>query len=408
MKKLISIILILIIPTLVFGYNTTFMEPGGDADFLVGTTNGFWFSASNAGSIIATDFVHGSHVKSLSFVAGATTHNVAKKFVLADSGTRISAYFYFVAFPSVTVSQILRSLDITGGLINFSLKVTSAGVLQLFETTNQIGSDGPTLSTGQWYRISIAYTITNTTNNRFEVFVNGVSAISVTNATITNVGSNFLQLGGLSGNTGLDFRSSDHYIDNSNSLTDTGNIWVTAKRPFTNGTANNFSTQIGVGGSGYGSGHSPQVNERPLSTTNGWSMVGAGSAVTEEYNIEGRTVGDIPVQTYDTIVDTEGWASMSSLVGETVQLIKNGVNYPKAITSSATMYFATTTSPSSTYPAGTGADIGMTTDTSLTTVSLYESGVLTAFIPGTAPPPHADVVIGKSNVVIGNSNVVIP
>ena len=33
----------------------TFAEPGGDADFLVGTTNGFW--TANAGSTIATDFV---------------------------------------------------------------------------------------------------------------------------------------------------------------------------------------------------------------------------------------------------------------------------------------------------------------------------------------------------------------
>ena len=58
---------------------------------------------------------------------------------------------------------------------------------------------------------------------------------------------------------------------------DPGAILVTAKRPFTNGTTEDgFTTQIGASGSGYGSGHTPQVNERPLSQTNGWSVIGAG------------------------------------------------------------------------------------------------------------------------------------
>lgn len=144
------------------------------------------------------------------------------------------------------------------------------------------------------------------------------------------------------------------------------------------GTTNGFTTQIGAGGSGYGSGHSPQVNERALSTTNGWSMVGAGSAVTEEYNIENIATGDTNL-TGATIVDWLGWASMSSLVGETVQMVVGGANFAQAITSTATLY--TKMKGSTTYPVGTGTDIGITTDTSLTTVSLYECGIIVAYIP---------------------------
>ncbi len=173
-------------------------------------------------------------------------------------------------------------------------------------------------------------------------------------------------------------RLSDIYIDSSNSLTDTGDVWVTAKRPNANGTTNGFSTQIGAGGSGYGTGHSPQVNERALSNTNGWSMIGAGSAVTEEYNIENKSTGDIDISSA-TIVDWLGWADMKSLAGETVQVILDGVNTAQAITSSETLYFKV--KGSATYPSGTGADIGITTDTSLTTVSLYECGVVVAYIP---------------------------
>lgn len=74
-----------------------------------------------------------------------------------------------------------------------------------------------------------------------------------------------------------------------------------------------------------------------------------------------------------------GWATMKSLASETVQMILNGVNFAQAITSTATLYIKI--KGSTTYPTGAGADIGITTDTSLTTVSLYECGVIVAYIP---------------------------
>ena len=352
---------------------TTFLEPGGDADFLVGATNGFWaFSAG--GATVATDFVHGNHIKSRKYTStGSAVYVRTPNGAVNDSGTRISMYIYLVALPTGT-SVLFRP-----GTTVWQMKITSAGVLQLFNATVQIGTNGATLSTGQWYRISIALTVTSTTVNRFEVFVDGVSSISVTNATLSGTGTSNFQIGNTSNDATLNFRSSDHYIDNSNSLTDTGNIWVTAKRPVSNGTTNGFSTQIGSGGSGYGSGHSPQVNERALSTTNGWSMVGAGSAVTEEYNVEGKAVGDLSV---GTVIDWLGWASMSSLAPETLYMIVGGASVAQAITSTITLY--TKIKGSSTYPAGAGTDIGITTDTTATTVSLYECGVIVAYIPTTA------------------------
>ena len=45
----------------------TFLEPGGDADFLVGTTNGFWNGAGGTVPTVGTDFVHGSHKKSIKY-----------------------------------------------------------------------------------------------------------------------------------------------------------------------------------------------------------------------------------------------------------------------------------------------------------------------------------------------------
>lgn len=354
---------------------TTFLEPGGDADFLVGTTNGFWRSGS---ATIATDYVHGGHIKSLSSTTGSYGAAVESKIgTSADAGTRVSAYFYIVSLPSSVNTNLIAHTNASSKA--FSIVITPSGVLRVQNNSGtQIGSDGATLSTGTWYRISVAYTITSTTVNRIEIFVNGVSNISITNGTLSYTGNTTVTFGNVTSATGNSIRMSDFYIDNSSSLTDPGNIWVTAKRPVSNGTTNGFTTQIGSGGSGYGTGHSPQVNERPLSTTNGWSIVGAGSAVTEEYNIEGKSVGDIDISTA-TIVDWLGWASMKSLVGETVNMIIDGASVAQAITSSTTLY--TKIKGSATYPAGTGTDIGIQTDTSLTTVSLYECGVIVAYTP---------------------------
>lgn len=365
---------------------TTFLEPGGDATFNVATTTagGFWGVKTNLPDI-ATDFVHGSHINSIKYRPGFADVIRTPTGTISDAGSRISYYIYLNVLPSATA--IITGILSGGGGV-FLLKITSAGVLQFFGVGSQMGTDGATLATGRWYRLSIAYTITSSVTNEFRLFVDGSSSISVSNFSLDNLtGSDNFRLGNANTNATLDFRTSDHYADDSSSLTDTGDIFVTAKRPNANGTANNFSTQIGAGGSGYGTGHSPQVNERPLSTTNGWSMVGAGSAVTEEYNIEGKSTGDIDISGA-TIIDYSGWAYISALVGETIQMIVNGVNFAQAITSTNTMY--TKVAGSTTYPAGTGADIGITTDTSLTTVSLFEAGIMVAYIP---PPPQWNVVI---------------
>jgi hypothetical protein len=358
---------------------TKFLEPGGDATFNVATTTagGFWTSINGSSSVsLETTIKNGSHINSIRsgapFNNGSLTTAVG---TLAAAGSRISFYLYIVTFPSSTN----RIATDDNGV--FGISLISSGVLRM--TTNngatQIGSDGATLSTGIWYRISLALTITDGTHNRFELFKDGVSTISITNATIVGGPNiNNLKIGSIDGASSTDICLSDIYIDNSAALTDPGNIWVTAKRPNANGTTNGFSTQIGAGGSGYGTGHSPQVNERALDTTNGWSMIGAGSAVTEEYNIESKSTGDINISTA-TIIDWLGWVDIKSLAGETVQIVLDGANTAQAITSTETLY--TAIKGSTIYPTGTGADIGVITDTSLTTVSLYECGIIVAYIP---------------------------
>lgn len=357
---------------------TKFIEPGGDATLNTETTsNGGMWKAVDARAV-ATDIVHGSHISSLSFLN--STRSLTSTAAFADSGSRVSFYVYFVALPTNAVQSFFAALTLNLGAIVFTVRLTSAGRLQLWNAeTAQIGLSGSTLSTGRWYRISLAYTITSTTINEFRLFLDGVQDISVSNGTLATTNSaEFVISNGVTGSdVTLNYRTSDHYVDNSSSLTDTGDVWVTAKRPFSNGTTNGFTTQIGSGGSGYGTGHTPQVNERPLSTTNGWSMLGAGAAITEEYSIEGRAIGDINL-TGATIVDFVGWVYASSLLSETAQIVVANVNSNISLTSTNTMF--TKVAGSTTYPVG-GTDIGIITSTTLTTVSLFESGIMVAYNP---------------------------
>ncbi len=352
-----------------------FLEPGGDADFGVALWAGV-----NGTPAVATDFVHGTHVKSIKYATGGVGDTVnSVDGVLADAGGRISWWVYLNALPNATSTILQASTTGFGGTV-FRLRMTSAGTLQLVSGV-QLGSDGATLATGQYYRISIAWTITSTSVNEFRIFVNGVSSISVTNGTLANNAVAVFAIGNWSANATLDMRSSDHYVDDSSALTDPGNIWVTAKRPNANGTTNGFTTQIGAGGSGYGSGHSPQVNERPQSDTNGWSMIGAGSAVTEEYAIEGKATGDIAIGASDTIVDFMGWVRAKALASETASIVVAGATSNISLTS--TIAYFLKVAGSSTYPGG-GTDIGIITSTTVTTVSLYECGIIVAYIPGAA------------------------
>src|SRR3989344_6222174 len=297
----IAVLLALLLPAFASA-TTTFLEPGGDADLNIT----LW--TSTLAQTAVSDIVHGTHKRSLRGVPGVRSR-VQKNNACSDAGTRVSFYIYLVALPNATVPVYMTNSGLGSPTFgdHTRIQISSTGVLSLRYSGSNIGSNGPTLNTGRWYRISLAYTIDSTTVNRFEAFVDGVSAVSVTNATLDAVGGVHCRFTTNDNtNATIDNRYSDIYVDNSSSLTDPGNIWVTAKRPNANGTTNDFVTQVGSGGSGYGTGHSPQVNERAIRETNGGSVVATGGT-TEEYNIENRETGDINIgPATATIIDYMG------------------------------------------------------------------------------------------------------
>lgn len=358
---------------------TTFIEPGSDA------TQDLSMWISSVGTVASDNAQFHTGLSSIKFStgAGATTASLlSPNNILVDSGSQFSCYFMFDTLPSGNTNFI--SITVTGGGAQIlNVQLNTAGKVRNNPPGGTAVNGNATLSINTWYRISVSYFVTNTTTFGFNVYVNGVLDSTVNAGTLTSTTGTRVRLQCASAaGANVNFWFDDIYTStggaSSGSQPDTGDIRCTAKRPFSNGTTNGFTTQIGSGGSGYGTGHAPQVNERPLSTTNGWSMIGAGSAVTEEYNIESSSVGDVDISTA-VLIDYMGWVYASAALSETGNLILNNNTSNISLTSSNTMF--TIIAGSAIYPAGSGKDIGIITSVTVTTVSLYECGIVFAYTP---------------------------
>jgi len=376
-----------------------FMDSGGDATNatsgntnLITTSGGFYSATSGTVAYDTTNTNTGPG--SIKFTTGGSgaVATVNANGILADAGRRISVYYYFTtAFSNLSAADNIMSIQTSGGTQMFALQVTTGGVLKLVAGTGSgtvIGT-GATLTTGSWYRISVGYKVTNATTYAIKVYVNGSSSISVSNSTTlgTNTSSNIV-LGWTIASVGNNqvMNIDDVYVDSDADLSDTGDVHVTAKRPNANGAANGFTTQIGSGGSGYPGGcsapscHASQVNERPLSTTNGWST--ASNATTEEYTVEGAGVGDVNIPSNAGLISDQSWIYLhSSAVCTTgnAKIVNNGVSTNITLPTSNAML--TNYASITTFPSGNTA-VGITTcTTGAPTVQLFEAGIQVAYIP---------------------------
>jgi hypothetical protein len=361
---------------------TTFAESGTDA------TQDLTFYSTAVGAVTsATDQAH-TGPRSLKFFTSspaATATLITRAGILDDTGSQVSVWFRFDAAP--TAQRVFFSLRNASDQPVCLVEMRTDRTLSLSPSGATAAVGSTVLSVDTWYRLSVSYYITNTTTFQFRLYVNGVLEATANAGTLARTGTSLVGLSIVS-NVGA---NKTHWFDDlvvltggasSGSQPDPGttsanSLRVTNKRPLSNGTTNGFTTQIGAGGSGYGSGHAAQVNEQPLSTTNGWSMVGAGAAVTEEFTIEGSTVGDQSLAGYG-IVDYVGWLYAKSSGSQTAQIKVGGATSNISLTTTNTMFLKA--AASTTFPAG-GTDIGIVTATDLQTVSLYEAGALFVIEP---------------------------
>lgn len=377
--------------------NTKFIESGTAA------TRGFEFwtggtSLGSTGALTSDTQAIFSSVRSIKAATGSGADGAAfcvANAVMADAGRRFTFGFRFTGTPAPATNgaEFATVVNTGAGQLVFMIGLTSANkLIVLSDNHSNLATGTAVLATSTDYRISCAYTITSTTVNTITVRLYDSSntlldTITVTNGTLVVASGDAFVFGfrvnGSNAGANLNAWGAHFYIDDG-TAGDIGNIRVTAKRPFSNGTSVQFTTQIGSGGSGYGSGHTPQVNERPLSTTNGWSLTNTTKS-TEEYNIEGVTVGDVNL-IGASIVDYTGWiySQVNSTANSPVHhIIVN--NVATTITEATSAGLFTKIAGSTTYPAGTGTDIGI--DAQYTTTghltSLFEAGIIIAYTPAT-------------------------
>lgn len=375
---------------------TKYIDPCGDADGGVGLL----VSATSGTTAVAASqaVVRGWHKYSYfhSIVSGSSYCEVTT--ALGTTSGRININIYVTAYPSSL--NTMAVLTQTGlGTAVLELKMNTDGTIQLWNSsTAQIGVSTAAIPLNRWVRVTLLYSLTSTTVNQIILLINGQTTNNLTNTTLTAVTPVDLLWGNISGN-GQQFYTSDIYIDDSAAMTDPGDIWITARRPFSNGSLNQFATAGSA--SAYGTGHASYVNERPLNTTDKLTVTPV-AVQTEEYTVEAKNNGDVDIS-LATIIDYVAWAN--ALIASTAntpvsKVICNNVGTTVTLTTAAAFYFSAFAG-SSTYPAG-NTDVGFsqqfTTTGALTT--LNECGLLFA-VTFPASPGAADVLPRTFNKFVG-------
>jgi len=339
----------------------------------------------------STQSIFGS-IRSMSFTSGSGNDQgyagvgLNQQYV-SDSGTRITFGFRYSGTLSVSGGGAdLINFATTGGVNVFSVGINNSGILVILSANSGPASALATgthaISVNTDTRIAVAYTITSTTVNAIQVYVNGVLDINVSNLTLNANNSARLYFGwGNINEPGANVIGyvAHIYIDQG-TTGDPGNIRTTVKRAFSNGT--NIAWATSGSGSGYGSGHASFINGRPPSTSNIVSVTPTTAKI-DEYNVEGVAAGDVNL-TGLTLVDWMGWINAEAASTANTPAMKIIVaNVSTTITIQTGYVLFTHPVGSTTYPAGTGTDIGMSAGYTTTghLVSMDAAGVTIAYIP---------------------------
>lgn len=361
MKRLVCLML------MVFGWAMSvdaavlFMDAGSDATFDLSP-----WDVNTGGNTSSTDSVYTGPRA----IKMPSSGELGKYSSLSSTAGRISLRFY----PSTSVSSgggplvyLRDSSDVGQFIVNV---IGSDKSLKLsYRNGNSDDGSGGVWTLDAWNRVSVAYTITSQTVNEVRVFLNGTLVISASNLNLTDFSaapSRFLLFGASDIATYFD----DIYTDDSNSLTDTGDIRVTAKRPSAN-NVNNFTTAVGANPSNRWT----NVNERPLSETNGWEDLILSDR--ENYGIEASSAGDVDL-TGVTLVARGAWIWAKGTTGGlgTPAITDNGADTGITLTS-AGKFFAVFTA-TSTYPSDV-ATIGILGAGTTDNTFLYEAGMMIAY-----------------------------
>lgn len=208
--------------------NVLFAEPGTDA------THNFQAYSVTIGMFSSDTTQKNTGPRSIKLNTGKApgTDAYVQKDSLVGNSARISTYVRFASFPDSN-STILKVGNSKGDGV-FSIAVTPAGYLQLLNwkvsDVVQLGPMGTfRLDAGVWYRLGLAYDLTDATHYTARVFVNGAEDISVKDSpALTTVDPTLVRWGwvwtGSEYGAGKVLNIDDIYVDDSNSGRDAGDV----------------------------------------------------------------------------------------------------------------------------------------------------------------------------------------
>lgn len=273
-----------------------FIESGGDA------TGGIEFYSFSVGTNVPTSSttVAKTGSRSIRFQGNGKSY-LTKLGVMADAGRRIQAHFRLTALP---LNSYVPIIEVTKGNSEvYSVRLNSAGKVQLFASGVLVATGTTTIATGTWYKIALSFAITSATVNSAKVWLDAALEATGTNVTLGVTGCNNLNLGWITdpGLLSTDFMYMDNvYVDDSTAVTDPGEIMVTAKKPDGTGT-NNFDTIIG----GAPTNRWDHVDDVPLNIATGFSH-NAATLVAESFALQAAAVGEVDL-TSETILGRTAW-----------------------------------------------------------------------------------------------------
>ncbi len=308
----------------------------------------------------------------------AVTASLRVSGVLSDAGRRVSVWFYFPSVaPSVGINIIQTATTVPANVFSVALNTTPRLVLQAAGVASVIGTTP--IQPATQYRVSLCYTITNATTFEARMYLNGVLEASMSNTgTLTNTGTDrlLLQSGSVAGVNFLVY-ADELYVDDGTDLADPGAIGVTAKQAAA-GWINQFDTAVGSVTNRWDA-----VNERPVSTTLGWSQASTAQ-VEESYGLQSPSQGDVDL-TDATIVSRSAWVYAKGTAGGTgtPAIIDDGTATVVTLTGTAAIY--TKLTDNAAYSSSVGLrSTGVADDT-----FLYDCGVMFAYIAGGTPQARA-------------------
>lgn len=256
----------------------TFLEPGtdwtNDLSLYAGSYAG---GGGSVGSSAVQSHTGGRAVRMQAPSGGDSAGVLAPHGSVADAGTRVSFYWYagtrgpnFVGFRDASDNYRFE-LNLCSDTIPGSGYLTS--------NFSFIKNLSTTFNAGQWYRISIAYVVTSTSNFTIKVWVDGVLDTTFTQAdgTLAGIGTSYVSFEcNHYGSNAIDVYVDDVYADDSNALTDPGDIIVA--RPTISGVSPSSFADAQTGVVASGANFSAAANEvwvSPVDDIDGETVVTA-------------------------------------------------------------------------------------------------------------------------------------